>query len=181
MSDIVKKKYGVAGKVLRRSIAVCVALGLIIGVVSVTGTDAYAGSAACGKDRYCGIKGKSFDAIFYSAQGVSGLVVLYDKGKVGDIRAWVSEKQYRKGKGTVQDAVDYLRSGSEYAGFKVVKGKKSTGFFRSEVVDGLYVVVPKHEMTSVSRAPEYRFSEKGGKLTLYIKDFDMNDDDSGGM
>lgn len=180
MSDTVNKKNGLTGMVLRWSIAVCIVLGLIIGVLSVTGTDAYAGTAACGKDKYCGIKGISFDAIFYSAQD-SGLVVLYDKGKVGDINVWVSENKYREGRGTVEDAVYYLRGDQGYAGFKVVKGSKSTGFFRSEVIDGLYVVVPKHEMTSITRAPEYRFSEKGGKITMYIKDFDMNDDDSGGM
>ncbi len=175
MSDTVNKKYGVTGMVFRWSIAVCIALGLIIGVVA--GTDAYAGTAKCGKDKYCGIKGKSFDAIFYSAQGGSGLVVLYDKGKVGDIRVWVSEKKFREGRGTVEDAVYYLRGDQEYAGFKVVKGEKSTGFFRSEVVDELYVVVPKHEMTSITRAPEYRFVEKDGKITLYITDFDMGDED----
>ena len=166
--------------VLRWGIAVCITMGLIFGVVSVTGTDAYAGAAACGKDKYCGIKGKSLDAIFYSAQD-SGLVVLYDKGMVGDIRVWVAETRYRKGKGTVEDAIYFLRGDQGYAGVQVVKGSKSTGFFRSEVVDGLYVVVPKHAMTSLSRAPEYRFSEKGGKITLYIKDFDRNDGDNGGM
>ena len=177
MLGTVNKKYGVTGMVFRWSIAVCIALGLIIGVVSVTGTDAYAGAATCGKDKYCGIKGKSFDAIFYSTQGMTGLVILYDKVKVGAIKAWVSETKYREGRGTVEDAVYFLRGDQDYAGFKVVKGKKSTGFFRSEVVDGLYVVVPKHEMTSVTRAPEYRFSEKGGKLTLYITDFDMGEED----
>jgi len=176
MLGTVNKKYGVIGMAFRWIIAVCIALGLIVAVVSITGTDAYAGAATCGKDKYCGIKGKSFESIYYS-NGDSGLVVLYDKSKVGDIRAWVSEEQYRKGRGTVEDAVYFLRGDQEYAGFKVVKGKKSTGFFRSEVVDGLYVVVPKHEMTSVSRAPGYRFSEKGGKLTLYITDFDMGEED----
>jgi hypothetical protein len=81
----------------------------------------------------------------------------------------------------VQDAVNYLRSGYEYAGFKVVKGRKSTGFFKSEVADGIYVVVPIRGMTSTTRAPEYWFSEKDGRITLYIRDYDMNDDEDGGM
>ena len=176
MSSTVNKKYGVTGMVFRWCIAICIALGLIVGVVSVTGTDAYAGAATCGKDKYCGIKGKSFEAIYYSSN-FSGLVVLYDKGKVGDIIAWASETQYRKGKGTVEDAIYFLSSDLGYAGFKVVKGKKSTGFFRSEVVDGLYVVVPKHWMTSITRAPEFRFSEKDGKITLYIKDYEDREKD----
>ena len=175
MSRIKNKKYGLTGMVLRLSAAVCVALGLIIGIVSSTGTEAYAGAATCDKDRYCGIQGKSFESIYYSSN-FSGLVVLYDKGKVGDIRVWVSEKQYREGKGTVQDAVYFLRGDQEYAGFKVVKGRKSTGFFKGEVVDGLYVVVLKHEMTSIARAPRYWFSEKGGKITLYITDIKIDDD-----
>jgi hypothetical protein len=144
---------------------------------TVTGTDAYAGAATCGKDKYCGIKGKSFDAIFYSAQGMTGLVILYDKVKVGAIKAWVSETKYREGRGTVEDAIYFLSGDQKNAGFRVVKGKKSTGFFRSEVVDGLYVVVPKHAITSHTRAPEFRFVEKGGKITLHITDFDMGEED----
>jgi hypothetical protein len=72
MSDTVNKKNVVAGKVFSTGIAVFVALGLMIGFVSVTGTDAYAMSASCGKDKYCGIKGKSFDAVYYSS-GLSNL------------------------------------------------------------------------------------------------------------
>ena len=176
MSGIVNEIYGLTGRSLRWSMAVCVLLGLIIGFTPLTGIDAYGGTGLCGEDKYCGIKGEKFDSIYYS-NGLTGLVVLYDKDKVGDVRPWVSEKQYRKGKGTVVDAIEYLKSDQGYAGFKLVKGKKSTGFFRSEVVDGLYVVVPKHWMTSITRAPEFRFSEKNGKITLYIKDFEIREKD----
>lgn len=174
-------KTSLASRIFRCAITVCVAIGVLFGVATLTGIsgNVYAGAGACDRDTLCGIGGKTFDAIYYSS-GVSGLVVLYDTSKVGTLKPWVSETQYRKGTGTVEDAIAFLRSDSDYAGYWVVKGQKSTGFFRSEVVDGLYVVVPKHSLISSTRAPDFRFVDKGGTLVLYIRDFDIGNEDDGG-
>jgi hypothetical protein len=175
------EKYSLIGRIFRLSIAVCVTLGVVLGAATIAGihTQAYAGSGACERDTKCGIGGKTFDAIYYSARE-SGLVVLYDKGMVGTLKPRVSEKQYTKGTGTVDDAITFLMSDPYYVGYRVAKGKKSTGFFRSEAVDGLYVVEPRYEVMSNTRAPSYRFVEKDGTITLYITDFDRGQEDDSG-
>lgn len=175
--------YGIqdlSGHMVKLMLSVSLILGLTVAMIPLTGTYAFGGTGSCGDDTYCGIKGMNLDAIYYS-NGRTGLVVIYDKAKIGDITPWVSTTQYRKGMGTVDDAISYLKGDLEYAGFRVVKGKKSTGFFRSEVVDGLYVVVPTHGMTTTTRAPDFWFAAKDGGITLYIRDFKIGESDEDGM
>jgi hypothetical protein len=181
MYGIDPKKYSLAGRIFRLGVAMCVTLGLVLGATTVAGinTHAYAGSGACEKDTKCGIGGKTFEAIYYSTVD-AGLVVLYDKGMVGTLKPWVSEKQYTKGTGTVEDAITFLMGDPYYVGYRVAKGKKSTGFFRSEAVDGLYIVEPRYEVNSNTRAPSYRFVDKNGTITLYITDFDRGQEDDSG-
>jgi hypothetical protein len=70
-------------------------------------------------------EGKEFTLIKYLSFG-SGLVVLYDKSKVGDVTLMVPEENYKEEQGTVHDAIHYLSERSDYKGFSVIKGRKST-------------------------------------------------------
>ena len=122
----------------------------------------------CGRDALCKtLEGKEFDLIKYYSMG-SVLVVLYDSVKVGDLTLFVPEFDYSKGRGTISDAVDFLKGVPEMNGFAVLKGKKSAGWFKTEVIEGVYVVKPQYEVVSEYQAPDYRFSDKGGKIIMYI-------------
>ena len=161
---------------LAKSLVALFALVAVFGFVLLTVSSAEADSL-CGKNSLCqSLKGKEFNSIRYS-HAVSELVVLYDKDSVGEITPWVSKYSYEEGTGTVEDAIHFISGKPEYTGFKITKGRKSVGFFKTEAVDGLYVVEPKYEATGNMRAPDYRFVDKGGKIMLFITDFDMGDDD----
>jgi hypothetical protein len=177
MRGINTEKYSLIGRIFRFA-AMFVIPAMVLGATTIAAlnTRAYAGSGACEKDTKCGIGGKTFEAIYYSTVD-SGLVILYEKGTAGTLKPWVSEKQYTKGTGTVEGAITYLMSVPYYIGYRVKKGEKSKGLFRSEVIDGLYVVEPRHEVMSNTRAPRYRFVEKDGTITLYITDFDRGRED----
>ena len=124
---------------------------------------------SCGNDSICkSIKGNQFDLILYSSLG-SEMVILYSADNIGDLNPKVRESYYSRAKGTVKDAIYYLSKHMEYRGFRFKKARKSTGFFKSEVIDGLYVAVPKYESVSDNRPPEYSFSEKNGRLTVSIR------------
>jgi len=131
----------------------------------------------CGEDSLCqSLKGKEFDFIRYS-HAESGLVVLYDKNRVGGITPWVSKHSYEEGTGSVEDAINFIVVRTEHSGFRITKGIKSVGSLKSEVVDGLYVVEPEYEVTGDLRAPDYRFVDKGGEIILFIRTLDMGSGD----
>lgn len=176
----VKNKRLIFNSLLKTALVLSVSFGVLFSAIPIAVTGAQAAGRGCEQGSLCGIGGKTFQSIYYSS-GVSGLVVLYDKARVGDVKPWVSQKKYRRGTGTVEDAIAFLRGDLDYAGYRVVRGTKSTGLFKSEVIDGIYVVVPKHSPLSSTRAPQFRFSEKSGTMRLYITDFDMGQDDSDGM
>lgn len=131
----------------------------------------------CGRDTLCKtLEGKEFDLIKYYSMG-SVLVVLYDSGKVGDLTLFVPEFDYSKGRGTISDAIDFLDRIPEINGFTVLEGKKSAGWFKTEVIEGVYVIKPLYEVTSEYLAPDYWFSDKGGKIIMYITPLYRQNDD----
>ena len=125
----------------------------------------------CGYDSLCNTPvDKEFEMILYSAAG-SEMVVLYSKNEIGDIVPEVPKSYYHRAKGTVEDAIYYLSRNYDYTGFKFRRAKKSTGVFRTEIIKGVYVAVPKYRLPSDHRPPEYRIADKNGKLTVSIKPF----------
>jgi len=170
----------------RRKLLLRIAIAVFIMVlVSVPGLmtngKADANSAgsniSCGHDSICkSIEGNEFDLILYSSMG-SEMVILYSKDKIGDLMPKVDESYYARAKGTVKDAIYYLSRHADYGGFRFKKAKRSTGFIRSQVIDGLYVAIPEYMSVSDNEPPEYRFSLKDGKLTVRITPrVDMSND-----
>ena len=154
---------------------------IIVSLATLTAGNAQAllrGSGGlCGRDALCKtLEGKELDLIKYYSMG-SVLVVLYDSGKVGDLTLFVPEFDYSKGRGTISDAVDFLGGIPEISGFAVLKGKRSAGWFKTEVIEGVYVVKPQYEVASEYLAPDYRFSDKGGKIIMYILPLYRQSDD----
>lgn len=146
--------------------------GMIVSLIVLTAGNVQAhlrGSGGlCGRDALCKtLEGKEFDIIKYYSMG-SALVVLYDSEKVGDLTLFVPEADYSKERGTISDAVDFLDGIAEVSGFTVLKAKRSSGWFKAEVIEGLYVIKPQYEVTSEYLSPDFRFSDKGGKIIMYI-------------
>lgn len=154
---------------------------IIISLIVLTAGNAQAhlrsSVGLCGTDALCKtLEGKELDIIRYYSMG-SVLVVLYDSGKIGDLTLFVPEFDYSKGRGTISDAVDFLDRLPEISGFTVLKGKRSAGWFKTEVIEGVYVIKPQYEVTSEYLAPDYRFSDKGGKIIMYITPLYRHNDD----
>jgi hypothetical protein len=160
----------------RRVIIKCLAAGVVI--ITIAGLNLFTGGSAeaftgkdtgsCGKDTVCqSLEGKEFDLIMYSFQE-SELVVLYDKSIVGEITPFARESNYRSEKGTINDALAFLGGHVDYEGFRIRKGRKSTGWFKTEDMEGVYVVEPRYNMSSNNEKPRYNFTEKEGKIRLYI-------------
>jgi hypothetical protein len=152
------------------SLVLAISLTAIGGLELLTGINAEAHSktagASCGSNAMCqSLEGKEFMLIKYVSFG-SGLVVLYDKSEVGDVIPMVPEVNYKNAKGTVNDAIHFLSERTDFRGFSVFKGRKSTGWFKTEVIEGIYIVEPRYEISSDSRAAKYSLSEKGGKIKL---------------
>lgn len=144
-------------------------ISIIVSLIALTAGNAQAHlRGLCGRDALCEtLEGKELDLIKYYSMG-SVLVVLYDSGKVGDLTLFAPEFDYSKGRGTISDAVDFLEGVPEVSGFTVLKAKKSAGWFKTEVIEGLYVIKPQYEVTSEYLSPDFRFSDKGGKIIMYI-------------
>lgn len=156
-------------------------ISIIVSLIVLTGGNAQADlrgfGELCGRDALCKtLEGKELDLIKYYSMG-SVLVVLYDSGKVGDLTLFAPEFDYSKGRGTISDAVDFLDGVAEVSGFTVLKAKRSAGWFKTEVIEGLYVIKPQYEVTSEYLAPDFRFSDKGGKIIMYINPLYRQDDD----
>ncbi len=146
------------------------ALAGIPGSLAVANGQAHSSGSgiSCGHDSICkSIEGEEFDLILYSSLG-SETVILYKRDKTGEIVPLVPEAYYTEARGTVKDAIYYLSRHSDYNGFRFKKARKSTGFFKTQVVNGLYVAVPEYRLSSDHKPPEYRFSEKNGKLTVRL-------------
>ena len=157
---------------------------IIISLIALSAGNAQAlsrGSGGlCGGDSLCKtLEGKEFDLIKYYSMG-SALVVLYDSGKAGDLTLFAPEFDYSRERGTISNAVDFLDGIPAVSGFTVLKGKKSAGWFKTEVIEGVYVIKPQYEVMSEYLAPDYSFSDKGGKIIMYITPLykpDTDDDD----
>jgi hypothetical protein len=161
----------------RRVIIKCLVAGVVI-VITIAGLNLLTGGSAeaftgkdtgsCGKNTVCqSLEGKEFDLIMYSFQE-SELVVLYDKSRVGEITPFARESNYRSEKGTINDALAFLGGHIDFEGFRIRKGRKSTGWFRTEEMEGVYVVEPRYNMSSSNEKPRYNFTEKEGEIRLYI-------------
>jgi len=170
----------------RRKYLIRIAIAVLIFVmVSVPGlmingkadANSSGSNISCGSDSICrGIEDNEFDLILYSSLG-SEMVILYSKDKIGDLMPEVDESYYSRAKGTVKDAIYYLSRHTEYSGFRFKKARRSTGFIRAQVIDGLYVAIPKYRSVSDNKPPEYRFSLKERKLTVRITPIvDMSND-----
>lgn len=154
---------------------------IIISLIALSAGNAQAlsrGSGGlCGGDSLCRtLEGKELDLIKYYSMG-SALVVLYDSGKVSNLTLFVPEFDYSRERGTISDAVDFLDGIPEVSGFTVLKGKKSAGWFKTEVIEGVYVIKPQYEVMSEYLAPDYNFSDKGGKIIMYITPLYRQNDD----
>lgn len=123
----------------------------------------------CGYDSICNtISEREFDLILYSSLG-SEMVILYSREKVEAVVADASEKYYSRSTGNVRDAIYFLSRHTDYTGFKFRQARKSKGLFSSKVVNGVYVAVPEYRSEGDHKSPEYRFTEKDGKLTVRIR------------
>jgi len=157
----------------RRELIGGAAAGILLGAGGLhlfsLDAEAFVRSGSCGRNRLCkDLEGKGFDQIRYSSMG-SELVVLYDMKKHGEVTLFSSEKTYTRAKGTVNDAIDFLSSHSEYRGFRIVRARKTTGWFRAETIDGMYIIEPQYVMPNENKAPYHNISEKDGKFTVYLR------------
>jgi len=131
----------------------------------------------CGRDALCkSLEGREFNIIRYYSMG-SALVILYDSAKITDLSLFVPKFDYSSGRGTISDAADFLTSLPKVNGFAVLKAGRSVGWFKTEVIEGVYVIKPQYEAFSEYHAPDYRFSDKGGKLIMYIQPIFIEKDD----
>ncbi len=164
--------------VFQRSIFVKISMAMLVMLlISAPGlimksnaeADSAHSSITCGYDSICNtISEREFDLILYSSLG-SEMVILYSREKAETVVADTSEKYYSKSTGNVRDAIYFLSRHSDYTGFKFRHARKSTGLFSTKVVEGVYVAVPQYTNNSENRPPEYRFTEKDGKLTVRIR------------
>lgn len=112
------------------------------------------------------LEGKEFDMIKFASMG-SELIILYDKDKSGEIYPTSMESMYDRDRGTVNDAIFYLSQGLYYDRLIIRKAMKSTGWFKAEELDSVYLLLPRYSVGEVE-APEYSFYEKDGKLRVRI-------------
>jgi len=112
------------------------------------------------------LEGKDFDMIKFASMG-SELIILYDKDKSGEIYPTSMESLYDRDRGTVNDAILYLSQGIYYDRLIIRKAVKSTGWFKAEDLDSVYLLLPRYYVGEVD-APEYTFYEKDGKLRVHI-------------
>jgi hypothetical protein len=124
--------------------------------------------ASCDGRKLCtSIEGKDFEMIKFASMG-SELIILYDKKKSGEIYPTSRESLYERSSGTVNDAIFYLSQSPDYDRFIIRKAKKSTGWFKAEDVDSVYVLLPKYKQGPADAA-EYSFFEKEGQLRVSIR------------
>ena len=123
---------------------------------------------SCRGNQLCeSLEGKEFDMIRYSSME-SELIILYDKNKSGEIYPTSMQSLYDRSRGTVNDAVLYLSQNPDYDRFIIRSGWKSTGWFKTENLDFVYLILPRYNLSEIE-APEYSFFEKDGKLRVRIR------------
>ena len=113
------------------------------------------------------LEDKDFDMIKFASMG-SELIILYDKSKSGEIYPTSMASLYERSRGTVNDAIYYLSQNPDYEWFIIRKAWKSTGWFKAEDLDSVYLVLPKYSLGEIE-APEYTFFEKEGELRVRIR------------
>jgi hypothetical protein len=123
---------------------------------------------SCGGIKLCvSLEGKDFDMIRFASMG-SEMIILYDKNKTGEIYPTTIASLYDRSRGTVNDAIVYLSKHPDYYRFTIRKTSKSTGWFTSERLESVYVLLPRYNIGEAF-APDYYFFEKEGKLRVWIK------------
>ncbi len=113
------------------------------------------------------LEGRNFEMIKFAAMG-SELIILYDKNRSGEIYPTSAASLYERSRGTVNDAITYLSQNPDYDRFIMHKAKKTTGLFKSQDLDSVYVVLPKYRQGEAD-TPEYSFFEKDGSLQVRIR------------
>jgi hypothetical protein len=98
----------------------------------------------------------------------SELIILYDKNTSGEISPTSMASLYDRSSGTVNDAIFYLSQNPDYDRFIIRQAGKSTGWFKSEDIDSVYVVLPKYKQGPAD-TPEFSFFDKNGKLRVRIR------------
>ena len=123
---------------------------------------------SCRGNKLCtSLEGKDFDMIKFASMG-SEMVILYDRNKSGEIFPTTMASLYDRSSGTVNDAIFYLSQHYDYDRFIIRKAWKSTGWFKSEDLDSVYLLLPKYNQGPAD-TPEYSFFDKNGKLRVRIK------------
>lgn len=173
--------HGTAKGHFIKTLGAGIVFSIIIILTALTAESAQAhlrsSGGLCGTDALCKtLEGKELVLIKYYSMG-SVLVILYDSEKVGDLTLFVPEFDYSKERGTISDALDFFEGIPEISGFSVLKGKRSAGWFKTEVIEGVYVIKPLYEVTSEYQAPDFRFSDKDGKIIMYINPLYRQRDD----
>lgn len=169
-----KRRPNNKGTLTRRELIGGAAAGILLGaggfhLLSPQKVEAFFRGGSCGNNRLCkDLEGKEFDQIRYSAMG-SELVVLFDMSRHGDVALFARETSYTKVKGTINDAIEYLSGHPDHKGFRIVRARKTTGWFSAEIIDGMYIIEPKYHMKNENRAPDHNISEKEGKFTVYLR------------
>ncbi len=148
---------------------------IIIILITVLNLVPYAGAmsgtpeppGSCRGNKLCAsLEGKDFDMIKFASMG-SELIILYDKNISGEISPTSMASLYDRSSGTVNDAIFYLSQNPDYNRFIIRRAKKSTGWFKAEIIDSAYLVLPKYSLGEIE-APQYYFFEKEGKLRVRI-------------
>lgn len=127
------------------------------------------GGGSCRGNELCqSLEGKQFELIKYSSMR-SELVILYDRDKTGDISVRAHKSSYKKEKGTINDALRFLSGHTDYKRFKIRQGRKTLGWFNSELLDGVYVLEPVYVRPKEIKAARYSFTEKEQKIEVFIR------------
>ncbi len=146
---------------------------IIIILITVLSTGPYASAmsgkpeqpGSCRGNKLCtSLEGKDFDMIKFASMG-SELIILYNKNISGEISPTSMASLYDRSSGTVNDAIFYLSQNPDYERFIIRRAKKSTGWFKAEIIDSAYLVLPKYKQGPAD-TPEYSFFDKNGKLRV---------------
>jgi hypothetical protein len=145
---------------------------LIIPFILIPDASAMTGSpyepGSCRGIKLCvSLEGEDFDMIMYASMG-SQMVILYDKNTSGEIYPTSMASLYDRSRGSVNDAIVFLSRNPDYSRFTIRKASISTGWFTSEKLDSVYVLLPRYALRE-AEAPEYVFFEKEGRLRVRIK------------
>lgn len=173
MGSTKKNNYRPDRRELMKYVTAGIVLSTFVGLFLFANEDAEAfqvkGGGSCRGNELCqSLEGKEFDLIKYSSMR-SELVILYDRDKTGDISVRAHKSSYKKEKGTINDALRFLSGHTGYHRFKIRQGRKSLGWFSSELLDGVYVLEPVYISSNEFRAARYSFMEREQRIEVVIR------------